>query len=137
MISFVQCFMLRIIAIFTISLLLLASCAKKPVNQSGYQSQNPSSLNPGQNDRNYGQSPSQQERVFFGLFKKKKKNPFGDQLIVEYEQRMKRNARQARKKEKEMQKPQYSDPSYFGHKRKPRKRAPDKMKFCKVCGIRH
>lgn len=129
--------MLRIIAIFTLSLLLLASCSKKPVNQSGYQSQNPSSLNPGQNDRNYGQSPNQQERVFFGLFKKKKKSPFGDQLVEEYKQRMKRNARKARKKEKEMQKPQYSDPSYFGHKRKPKKRSPDKMKFCKECGIRH
>ncbi len=129
--------MLRIIAIFTLSLLFFASCSKKPVNQSGYQSQNPSSLNPGQNDRNYGQSPKQQERVFFGLFKKKKKSPFGDQLIVEYEQRMKRNARKARKKEREMQKPQYSDPSYFGHKRKPKKRSPDKMKFCKECGIRH
>ncbi len=127
----------KIIALFIFSLLLLASCSKKPVNKSGYQSQNPSSLNPGQNDRNYGQSPNQQERVFFGLFKKKKKSPFGDQLVEEYKQRMKRNARKARKKEKEMQKPQYSDPSYFGHKRKPKKRSPDKMKFCKECGIRH
>jgi LAS superfamily LD-carboxypeptidase LdcB len=42
-----------------------------------------------------------------------------------------------RKAEKEMQKPQYSDPMYFGHKRPPKKRPVSKMKFCKVCGIRH
>jgi len=42
-----------------------------------------------------------------------------------------------RKAEKEMQKPQYSDPMYFGHKRPPKKRPVNKMKFCKVCGIRH
>lgn len=42
-----------------------------------------------------------------------------------------------RKNEKEMEKPQNSDPMYFGHKRPPKKRPADKMKFCKVCGIRH
>jgi len=41
------------------------------------------------------------------------------------------------KTEKLMEKPQYSDPMYFGHKHRPKKRAPSKMKFCKVCGIRH
>ena len=42
-----------------------------------------------------------------------------------------------RKNEKMMAKPQYSDPSYFGHKRPPKKRPPGKMKFCKECKIRH
>jgi hypothetical protein len=46
-------------------------------------------------------------------------------------------ARQRRKNEKLMAKPQYSDPMYFGHKRPPKKRPPEKMKYCKVCGIRH
>ncbi|MBK5278049.1 MAG: hypothetical protein JJE09_04205 [Bacteroidia bacterium] len=41
------------------------------------------------------------------------------------------------KSEKSGSKPQYSDPEYFGHKRPPRKRATNKMKYCKVCGIRH
>lgn len=31
----------------------------------------------------------------------------------------------------------YKDPMYFGHKRPPKKRPVGKMKFCKVCGIRH
>lgn len=33
--------------------------------------------------------------------------------------------------------PQYANPTYFGHKRPPKKRKPEDMKFCKVCGIRH
>ncbi len=42
-----------------------------------------------------------------------------------------------RKNERLMDKPQYSDPMYFGHKRPPKKRKASKMKYCKVCGIRH
>jgi hypothetical protein len=42
-----------------------------------------------------------------------------------------------RKNERMLDKPQYSDPAYFGHKRPPKRRPPNKMKFCKVCGIRH
>jgi hypothetical protein len=46
-------------------------------------------------------------------------------------------AKQERKNEKEMDKPQNSDPLYFGHKRPPKKRPPGKMKYCKTCGLRH
>ena len=42
-----------------------------------------------------------------------------------------------RKNARLMEKPQYSNPMYFGHKRPPKKHKPSKMKFCKVCGIRH
>lgn len=34
-------------------------------------------------------------------------------------------------------KPQYSNPAYFGHKKKPKKRKRGKRKFCKECGIVH
>lgn len=54
-----------------------------------------------------------------------------------HEARMKEVVKSHRKAEKEMAKPQYSDPTYFGHKRKPKKRPPGKMKFCKQCEIRH
>ncbi|MTI21651.1 hypothetical protein E1176_11525 [Fulvivirga sp. RKSG066] len=50
---------------------------------------------------------------------------------------MEANAKKRKKMEREMQKPQYSDPSYFGHKRKPKKRPPGKRKFCKECKIVH
>src|SRR5690606_18168288 len=55
----------------------------------------------------------------------------------DFRKRMELVAKQKRKAEKEMMKPQYSDPSYFGHKRKPKKRHYKKMKYCKECGIRH
>jgi hypothetical protein len=55
----------------------------------------------------------------------------------EYYARLEQLAKTRRKNEKLMEKPQYSDPSYFGHKRQPKKRARGKMKFCKECGIRH
>lgn len=47
-----------------------------------------------------------------------------------------------RRKEKkrimeEMKKPQYRDPSFFGHKKKPKKRPVGKQKLCKECGIYH
>ena len=60
-----------------------------------------------------------------------------DQKVKEFEKRMQANAKMERKKAREMQKPQYSDPSYFGHKRKPKKRPVGKRKFCKECSIVH
>ncbi len=51
--------------------------------------------------------------------------------------RMDQVAKAHRKNEKELAKPQYSDPTYFGHKKPPKRRPPHKMKYCKECGIRH
>ncbi len=45
--------------------------------------------------------------------------------------------KQERRNEKELEKPENSNPLYFGHKRPPKKRPVHKMKYCKVCGIRH
>ena len=58
-------------------------------------------------------------------------------LEQEFYDRMEELEKVKRKNEKLMEKPQYSDPLYFGHKRPPKKRKPSKMKFCKECGIRH
>ena len=55
----------------------------------------------------------------------------------QYYERVEALAKTRRKNEKLLMSPQYSDPSYFGHKRPPKRRPPDKMKFCKECGIRH
>lgn len=55
----------------------------------------------------------------------------------QYYERMEALAKTRRKNEVLQQKPQYSDPMYFGHKRPPKKRKPGKMKYCKECGIRH
>ncbi|HET9486453.1 MAG TPA: hypothetical protein VFO54_03420 [Chryseosolibacter sp.] len=58
-------------------------------------------------------------------------------LEEEFYKRMEKVEKAREKNERMMEKPQYSDPLYFGHKRPPKKRKPSKMKFCKVCGIRH
>jgi hypothetical protein len=55
----------------------------------------------------------------------------------EYYERMEELEKTKRKNEKLQQKPQYSDPSYFGHKRPPKKHKAGKLKYCKECGIRH
>jgi len=76
----------------------------------------------------------------FGRKSKKKSkglNAQFDQQIVEYHERMKQNAKRYRKEARNLSKPQYTDPSYFGHKRKPKKRKPGKRKLCKECKIVH
>jgi hypothetical protein len=60
-----------------------------------------------------------------------------DVKVREFEDRKDAVAREEKKKAREMKKPQYSDPSYFGHKKKPKKRPPGKKKYCKECGLIH
>lgn len=60
-----------------------------------------------------------------------------NQAQEEFEELMKANKKKYKKQAKAMEKPQYSDPSYFGHKRKPKKRSLKKRKMCKECGIVH
>ncbi len=74
----------------------------------------------------------------FSLFKKKQ-SPYKNDAILraEFEQRMKDNKKRNKKEARLAQKPQYSDPSYFGHKKPPKKRPPGKKKFCKECHIVH
>src|SRR5690242_4594558 len=55
----------------------------------------------------------------------------------EFYERMSALEKTRRKNEKIMESPQYSNPAYFGHKHIPKRHKPGKMKYCKVCGIRH
>ena len=74
------------------------------------------------------------------ILKKKSKDSYSrqfDKKVEEYEKRMVANAKKNEKIAREMKKPQYSDPSYFGHKKKPKKRPPGKKKFCKECKMSH
>ena len=85
---------------------------------------------------------TKKEKKSFLSFKKKKKgtNAFTstkEEEIAAFRQRMKQVAKKKAKEEKLAKKPQYSDQSYFGHKRPPKKRPPGKQKFCKVCRIKH
>ena len=58
-------------------------------------------------------------------------------LVKEAEERQVENAKRREKEAKLAEKPQYKDPSYFGHKKKPKKRPVGKRKLCKECGIVH
>jgi len=60
-----------------------------------------------------------------------------DQKVGEFNERMEDNIKARKKQARQMEKPQYSDPSYFGHKRKPKIRKVKNRKFCKECGITH
>ncbi|HMG89175.1 MAG TPA: hypothetical protein VK589_03920 [Chryseolinea sp.] len=55
----------------------------------------------------------------------------------EFQDRMDARGKTYRKNEKNMSTEQYTNPAFFGHKRPPKKRPANKMKLCKVCGIRH
>jgi hypothetical protein len=80
---------------------------------------------------------SKQAAALLEVYKNHPYTIYYDNLIVEYEKRMKANVRKYKVMARKMKKPQYSDPSYFGHKRKPKKRAVGKRKFCKECEIVH
>lgn len=85
----------------------------------------------------YNSKPSKKE---VKKAKKAYKNSYARQFdvkIEEYEDRMQANAKKYKKLSHEAKKPQYSDPAYFGHKSKPKKRKPGKKKFCKECQIVH
>jgi hypothetical protein len=68
--------------------------------------------------------------------KKKTKGPTYDARERFYD-RMEEVNKNRKKSEKAKMTPQYSDFQYFGHRKPPKKRAPEKMKYCKICGIRH
>jgi hypothetical protein len=71
----------------------------------------------------------------------REKNAFKPKTTVdlqkEYYERVESVMKARKKTARLMQKPQYSDPSYFGHRRPPKKRSVKNMRFCKECGIRH
>jgi hypothetical protein len=69
--------------------------------------------------------------------KKKDSNGPSFDSQQEFYARMAEVQKKREKTEKLMDKPQYTDPMYFGHKRPPKKRTRGKMKLCKECGIRH
>ncbi len=76
---------------------------------------------------------SKKKQGFLGITIKKKSQTHKEV----YEARMKQVAKDNKKEARIMEKPQYSDPTYFGHKKPPKKRPAHKMKYCKVCQLRH
>ena len=121
--------------VFYVCLLMLCmSFAAHAQSQKNYQTTKGDSYN---YRSAYNAKPSKKD---LKKANKRYKNSYARQFdvkIEEYEERMQANAKKYEKMAKEMEKPQYSDPSYFGHKHKPKKRNPGKKKFCKECQIVH
>ena len=55
----------------------------------------------------------------------------------EFYVRIEKAAKAKQKLLRKLAKPQYSDFTYFGHKRPPKKHLPFAMRYCKECGLRH
>jgi hypothetical protein len=115
-----------------------AFCAGAQSDYDPEQTQQSTSLNPG-SEKKFS-APSRLR----GTLGSKKISKRGEiqrtshiETEEEYVARMKKTVKLIRKQEKLMQKPQYSNPLYFGHKRPPKKHKPSKMRFCTECGIRH
>ena len=101
---------------------------KKKASTENTQQGSPTSLNPNYSPDNYGPKRSEKRKSGGGPTYNSER---------EYFERLEALEKTRVKNERMAEKPQYSNPMYFGHKRPPKKRSPDKMKFCKVCGIRH
>lgn len=91
------------------------------------QGQQPTSLQPNLPTKVYAPKTS----------RKKKKNTVTYDARDKFYDRMEELEKRNRKKEKYSAQDQYSNFQYFGHKKPPKKRPPEKMKYCKICGIRH
>lgn len=117
--------------ILILSFLLIASATlaqgkKKKKQKEQQSSSQPNSVN-----------PSYQEIVYAPKSTKTKSKGITYGGEKKYYERKAQVEKDNRKAEKEMMKPQYSDFSYFGHKRPPKRHKPGKLKYCKECGLKH
>ena len=105
--------------------------ARKPGNNETQRKGTPLTVSPdayrGSHYKEY-----HHKSFFYRLFHKEPES-----LEEEYYQRIKRVSKEKKRGAKEMEKPQYSNPLYFGHKKKPKMRPVGKRKMCKECGIVH
>src|SRR6186713_418593 len=91
----------------------------------------PNSRNPAVKNETKVFSPKQAK-----AFKYKKTN-VKHTARYEFYERVENAAKEKQRTLKKLAKPQYSNKLYFGHKHKPKKHPPHKMRYCEQCGIRH
>lgn len=127
--------------VFALAFFAVGSISVAQSQQESSESAVPPSQRNYDRGATYGQrsaKSNKSKKSKFGIFRKKSRSTYNfDEKITEYEKRMEANVRERKKMAKEMEKPQYSDPTYFGHKKPPKKRKPGKKKFCKECGMKH
>ena len=122
--------------------LIAASCASQRKTalshgDSSYSQAAPSSRDSGVNSRSSSVPGAEQRKAMKKRGRRASKGKTHDDLVQEFEDRMEANAKRRKKEAKLAKNPQYSDPSYFGHKKKPKTRPVGKRKLCKECGIVH
>lgn len=104
------------------------------------QTPTPNSLNPGLAPPTAIVKHSKKKKVHF--FSPRREKAYSRPNVkhtarYEYYERMEQAAKEKQRMLKEFSRPQYVDYRYFGHKKIPRRRNPNKMRYCKECGIRH
>jgi hypothetical protein len=102
----------------------------------------PNSLSPGQQKEPVGSmlqttTKSTKKKHKKGIFSPSRKQNVKHTARYEFYERIERVAKDKQRALKQLAKPQYSDPRYFGHKKIPKRRAANKMRYCGECGIRH
>ena len=102
----------------------------------------PNSLTPGETAVSSSvTNPKKKHSKFFAPRKPKsasfKMGQVKHSARYEFYERVEKAAKEKQRLLKILAKSQYSDPSYFGHKKKPKRRPPHKMRFCDECHIRH
>ncbi|MFY0687597.1 MAG: hypothetical protein JXQ90_10560 [Cyclobacteriaceae bacterium] len=97
-----------------------------------------------QTSRDVGETPKVPKAQYQAFKKAEKKRSIGEIFrkkpvneVEAFRANMKEKYKQKAKDQKLAQKPQYSNPLYFGHKKPPKKRPPGKQKFCKECHLKH
>lgn len=100
------------------------------INATAQTSLSPETNVTAKNSRGY-YSPKRAKAV------KKKKTNVKHTAQYEFYVRVEKAAKEKQRILRMLSKPQYSNPAYFGHKRKPKKRPPHRMRYCSECHIRH
>ena len=117
--------------------LLIVVCASVKAQENS----SPNSLNPG-----YSQSSTatvkHTRKKKRGFFAPRRPNAYKRPNVkhtarYEFYERVEKAAKEKQRMLKELSKPQYSDFRYFGHKKIPKRRKPNKMRYCTECQIRH
>lgn len=94
-----------------------------------YGQEAPTSREPGKKNEVF--SPRHTKAV------KRKRQKVEHTAQYEFYKRVEEAAREKQRILKYLDKRQFKDHRYFGHKRIPKRRPPHKMRYCNECGVRH
>lgn len=91
----------------------------------------PNSRDPGTRNETHSPRLSKTKKV------KYKRQKVENTAQYEFYKRVEEAAKEKQRILKYLDKRQFKDHRYFGHKRIPKKRPPHKMRYCNECGVRH